>query len=81
MGFCDPAPTQPKLLLVYFSYKGHAYRAQMSDAQGAGLPGRGTLVSDPAEAAWVVRLASEGGQEPAAAAAAAAAGGVAGRGG
>eukprot|EP00887_Chlorella_sp_A99_P006975 scaffold2.g6975.t1 len=59
MGFCDPAPTQPKLLLIYFTFKGRPYRALVSDAEAAVLPSRGAAVADAAEAAWVSWLAAQ----------------------
>ena len=57
MGFCDPAPSSPKILLVFFTHQGIPYMAKISDTEGASLPGRGAPVADPQEAAMVVAVA------------------------
>jgi len=56
MGFCNPAPTASKLLLVYFTFQGRPYRALVSDTEGAHLPGRGNL-AEGSEAKLVERAA------------------------
>ena len=37
MGFCDPAPGQPKRLRVHYMYKGHLYRVELIDEVGLSL--------------------------------------------
>lgn len=47
MGFCDPSPSQPKLLLVYYLLKGQPHKATIMDTEGAALPGRWAAVGAP----------------------------------
>jgi DnaJ family protein C protein 11 len=44
MGFCDPCPSMPKLLLVFYTYGGKSYKATISDTDGASLPSSGKLL-------------------------------------
>lgn len=57
MGFCDPAPTSQKLLLIYFVFHGRPFVAKIADTEGAQLPARGQAVTDPGEAELVRALA------------------------
>ena len=58
MGFCDPAPTSQKLLLVYFVTQERPFVAKIADMEGAQLPTRGIPVTDQKEAELVRTLAS-----------------------
>lgn len=49
MGFCDPCPSMPKLLLVFYTYGGKSYRATISDTDGAALPSSGKVLDDGTE--------------------------------